>query len=126
MLSSYARVVFSLSFTHPRFQRQHTSGSQAPTFVDMRQRMERVWSEFRNCQEDVQWAGIFGSIARDRAGDGSDVDVLMGFTDHILSIASGMESWMVEECDPQAKNETEESIGVNLWINNWRRKLSWK
>jgi hypothetical protein len=80
--SSYARVVSNLSFVHPRFQHQHMC---TPTFVDMRQRMERVWFESRDCQEYVQWAGIFGSIARDRAGDGSDVDVLVVFKDHIRS-----------------------------------------
>jgi predicted nucleotidyltransferase len=56
-----------------------------PTFVDMRQRMERVWFESHDCQEYVQWAGIFGSIARDRAEDESDVDVLVVFKDHIRS-----------------------------------------
>ena len=51
----------------------------------MRQRMGRMWLESRDCQEYVQWAGIFGSIARDRAGNGSDVDVLVVFKDHIRS-----------------------------------------
>ena len=58
-------------------------GSQAPTFIDMRQRMERVWLESPDCQDYVQWAGIFGSIARDRAREESDVDVLVVFKDHI-------------------------------------------
>jgi hypothetical protein len=80
--SSYARVVSNFSFAHPRFQHQRMC---APTFVDMRQRMERVWFESRDCQEYVQWAGIFGSIAHDRAGDESDVDVLVVFKDHIRS-----------------------------------------
>lgn len=84
---TYARVVSNLSFAYPRFQHQlaDMSGSQVPTFVDMRQRMERVWFESRDCQEYVQWAGIFGSVARDRAGSGSDVDVLVVFKDHIRS-----------------------------------------
>ncbi|OBZ75036.1 hypothetical protein A0H81_05457 [Grifola frondosa] len=60
-------------------------GSQVPTFNDMRQRMERVWLESPGCEEYVQWAGIFGSIARGRAREGSDVDVLVVFKDHIRS-----------------------------------------
>jgi predicted nucleotidyltransferase len=47
--------------------------------------MQHVWLESSDCQEYVQWAGIFGSIAHDRAGDGSDVDVLVVFKDHIFS-----------------------------------------
>lgn len=56
---------------------------ETPTFADMRQRMERVWLESSDCQEYVQWAGIFGSIARGRARNESDVDVLVVFKDHI-------------------------------------------
>jgi predicted nucleotidyltransferase len=44
--------------------------------------MERVWLESHGCQELVQWAGIFGSIARGRAGNQSDVDVLVVMKDH--------------------------------------------
>jgi hypothetical protein len=85
--SSYARVLSSLLSAHPRFQPQPVDmgGSQALTFVDMQQRMERVWLESPGCQEYIQWAGIFGSIARGRAGDGSDVDVLVVFKDYIHS-----------------------------------------
>jgi len=44
--------------------------------------MEHVWLQSPRCQESVQWAGIFGSIARGRAGDKSDVDILVVMKDH--------------------------------------------
>jgi predicted nucleotidyltransferase len=76
----------SLSVAHPRRQHQpvHMDEPQAPTFVDMRHRMENAWLQSPGCQELIQWAGIFGSIARGRAGDRdkSDVDVLVVMKDH--------------------------------------------
>jgi predicted nucleotidyltransferase len=44
--------------------------------------MEHVWLQSPRCQELVQWAGIFGSIARGRSGDKFDVDVLVVMKDH--------------------------------------------
>ncbi|KDQ15368.1 hypothetical protein BOTBODRAFT_54663 [Botryobasidium botryosum FD-172 SS1] len=48
-----------------------------PTFGDMRQRMQRVWLESDGAPEFVLWAGIFGSVARGRAHEESDVDVVV-------------------------------------------------
>ncbi|KZT24848.1 hypothetical protein NEOLEDRAFT_1093716 [Neolentinus lepideus HHB14362 ss-1] len=52
-----------------------------PTFDEMRKRMAPVWQE-KEYQQDVLWAGIFGSVSRNRAHAGSDVDVLIVLKEH--------------------------------------------
>ncbi|KZT12667.1 uncharacterized protein LAESUDRAFT_640432 [Laetiporus sulphureus 93-53] len=52
-----------------------------PTFDDMRERMAPVWKD-ENYKRDILWAGIFGSVARNRAHKESDVDVLIVLKEH--------------------------------------------
>jgi Nucleotidyltransferase domain len=53
-----------------------------PTFDDMKKRMAPIWEE-EEFKEYVLWAGIFGSVARNRAHSESDVDIVCVFKDHL-------------------------------------------
>jgi hypothetical protein len=55
-----------------------------PIFDDMRNWMAPVWEE-QEFQQHVLWAGIFGSVARNRAHSESDVDIVCVFKDHLRS-----------------------------------------
>jgi predicted nucleotidyltransferase len=48
----------------------------------MRNRMIPLWEE-QEFQQDILWAGIFGSVARNRAHSKSDVDIVCVFKDHL-------------------------------------------
>ena len=52
-----------------------------PTFDQMRKRIAPIWQN-KDYQEDILWAGIFGSVARNRAHKGSDVDILIVLKEH--------------------------------------------
>jgi predicted nucleotidyltransferase len=55
-----------------------------PTFDDKKKRMAHIWEE-EEFKEYVLWAGIFGSVARDRAHSESDVDIVCVFKDNLRS-----------------------------------------
>ncbi|KAF5347777.1 hypothetical protein D9756_010319 [Leucocoprinus leucothites] len=52
-----------------------------PTFGEIKQRIAPVW-ENEEYKRDVLWAGIFGSVARNRAHAQSDVDILIVLKEH--------------------------------------------
>ena len=47
-----------------------------PTFYKMRELMAPVWQE-QWYQRHILWAGIFGSVSRNRAKESSNVDILI-------------------------------------------------
>ena len=57
-----------------------------PTFDDMKKRMAHIWEEeeFKEYVLNL-WAGIFGSVACDRAHSESDVDIVCVFKDNLRS-----------------------------------------
>ncbi|KAF9447086.1 hypothetical protein P691DRAFT_761074 [Macrolepiota fuliginosa MF-IS2] len=54
-----------------------------PTFDEMRRRTSAIWKA--GYARDILWAGIFGSVARNRARETSDVDFLIVLEEHIHS-----------------------------------------
>lgn len=52
-----------------------------PTFDEMRERLVPLWQN-EEYQKDILWAGIFGSVARNRAREESDVDILIVLKEH--------------------------------------------
>lgn len=52
-----------------------------PTFDEIKGRIAPVWLK-PAYQKDILWAGIFGSVARNRAHADSDVDILVVFKEH--------------------------------------------
>jgi predicted nucleotidyltransferase len=57
------------------------SAMSIPTFDEMRQRMLPIWQK-ANYTRDILWAGVFGSVARNRAHAASDVDILIVLKEH--------------------------------------------
>ena len=51
-----------------------------PTFDRMRQLMAPIW-QVEEYQRDILWAGVFGSVSRNRAKVTSDVDILIVLKD---------------------------------------------
>ena len=64
------------SVTYYRSTHCHNSTMSVPTFDQMRKCMAPIWQN-KDYQEDILWAGVFGSVARNRAHKGSDVDILI-------------------------------------------------
>jgi hypothetical protein len=52
-----------------------------PTFDQMRKCMAPIWQN-EDYQRDILWAGVFGSVARNRAHEESDVDILIVLKEH--------------------------------------------
>ncbi|KAF8148302.1 hypothetical protein B0H34DRAFT_668993 [Crassisporium funariophilum] len=52
-----------------------------PTFDQMRKCMAPI-SQNEDYQTDILWAGVFGSVARNRAREESDVDILIVLKEH--------------------------------------------
>ncbi|EKM77723.1 hypothetical protein AGABI1DRAFT_107907 [Agaricus bisporus var. burnettii JB137-S8] len=55
-----------------------------PTFDNVRQCLAPVWKD-EEFKRDILWAGVFGSVARNRAREDSDVDVLIVLKEHLHS-----------------------------------------
>ncbi|EKM82472.1 hypothetical protein AGABI1DRAFT_104447 [Agaricus bisporus var. burnettii JB137-S8] len=53
-----------------------------PTFDNVRQCLAPIW-EVEEFKRDILWAGVFGSVARNRARKDSDVDVLIVLKEHL-------------------------------------------
>ncbi|OBZ68748.1 hypothetical protein A0H81_11302 [Grifola frondosa] len=77
-LSIRPSATYSLSYSSPHHR---LSTMSVPTFDQMRKRMAPIWQK-EEYQEDILWAGIFGSVARNRAHEGSDVDILIVLKEH--------------------------------------------
>ncbi|KAF8156528.1 hypothetical protein B0H34DRAFT_783017 [Crassisporium funariophilum] len=52
-----------------------------PTFDQMRKCITPIWQN-EDYQTDILWAGVFGSVARNRAHEESDVDILIVLKEH--------------------------------------------
>ncbi|KAM6504170.1 hypothetical protein JOM56_001113 [Amanita muscaria] len=52
-----------------------------PTFHQVQERTAPVWQN-EDYQADILWAGVFGSVARNRAHEKSDVDFLIVLKEH--------------------------------------------
>ncbi|KXN84527.1 hypothetical protein AN958_07174 [Leucoagaricus sp. SymC.cos] len=64
-----------------RATRRQRFAMSIPTFDEMRRRMLPIWQE-ADYARDILWAGIFGSVARNRAHTTSDVDILVVLKEH--------------------------------------------
>jgi len=52
-----------------------------PTFDRMQKCIAPVWQNKRY-KKDILWAGVFSSVSRNRAREGSDVDILVVLKEH--------------------------------------------